>query len=225
MLVLDNLNPLICASPNLPQFLSSLIAPNTSLVACLHSDIPLPTLPSPYSPSPLNLLTFLATTIMTTHSLSHLLAQKAAKERSLPSPVFGLAEETEGVITGMGSNDPRGTVIEMEYRRKSGRGVREWFWLPIFVKPGTGAQASRAKERVILLEDHPLYKTALNQSEESAEMDTTFNLSLTEKQRKDREGVVLPYFDAQREEGVGEGGRILYDMGSEDDFDEEEDEI
>jgi len=36
---------------------------------------------------------------------------------------------------------------------------------------------------------------------------------------------VLPYFDAQKGEGAGEGGRILYDMGSEDDFDEEEDEI
>jgi elongator complex protein 5 len=40
---------------------------------------------------------------------------------------------------------------------------------------------------------------------------------------RDREGVVLPYFDAQK--GGGEGGRILYDMGEEDDFDEEEDEI
>jgi elongator complex protein 5 len=52
-------------------------------------------------------------------------------------------------------------------------------------------------------------------------------LGLTEKQRRDREGVVLPYFDAQNESGVGEGGRILYEMGVEDreDFDDEEDEI
>ena len=35
---------------------------------------------------------------------------------------------------------------------------------------------------------------------------------------------MLPYLDAQKGEG-GEGGRILYDMGAEDDFDEEEDEI
>jgi elongator complex protein 5 len=51
---------------------------------------------------------------------------------------------------------------------------------------------------------------------------------LTEKQRRDREGVVLPYFDAQKDGGgPGEGGRILYDMGEEDreDFDDEEDEI
>lgn len=37
--------------------------------------------------------------------------------------------------------------------------------------------------------------------------------------------MVLPYFDAQTEIGGGEGGRILYEMGREDDFDEEEDEI
>jgi elongator complex protein 5 len=49
---------------------------------------------------------------------------------------------------------------------------------------------------------------------------------LTEKQRRDREGVVLPYFDAQKGEwGTGEGGRILYEMDRVDDFDEEEDEI
>ena len=58
----------------------------------------------------------------------------------------------------------------------------------------------------------------------------TFELGLTERQRQEREGVVLPYYDAQKaaEQGIdgpGEGGRILYDMGVEDDFDEEEDEI
>ncbi len=57
-------------------------------------------------------------------------------------------------------------------------------------------------------------------------METTFSLALSQKQRQDREGVVLPYFDAQRwEGGVGEGGRILYQMGAEDDFDDEDDEI
>ena len=57
-----------------------------------------------------------------------------------------------------------------------------------------------------------------------SEIESTFSLGLTDKQKAAREGVVLPYFDAQKGEG-GEGGRILYDMGSEDDFDEEEDEI
>jgi elongator complex protein 5 len=63
------------------------------------------------------------------------------------------------------------------------------------------------------------------EDEGEEEMESTFNLGLTEKQRRDREGVVLPYFDALVDVGGGEGGRILYDMGREDDFDEEDDEI
>ena len=52
-------------------------------------------------------------------------------------------------------------------------------------------------------------------------MGATFELGLSAKQRRDREGVVLPYCDAQQREG----GRILYEMGVEDDFDDEEDEV
>lgn len=66
--------------------------------------------------------------------------------------------------------------------------------------------------------------------EDQEDAETTFSLGLTEKQKRDRDGVVLPYFDAQKEGGAagpGEGGRILYEMGAEDreDFDDEEDEI
>lgn len=84
-----------------------------------------------------------------------------------------------------------------------------------------------------LLDDHPLYAppTAAGtvggetKDEGEGEMETTFSLGLTEKQRRDREGVVLPYFDAQKGEGIGEGGRILYEMDRGDDFDDEEDDI
>lgn len=94
-----------------------------------------------------------------------------------------------------------------------------------------------ALSEILLLDDHPIYAsipsglgTAGEGTQEEEEVETTFNLGLTEKQKRDREGVVLPYFDAQKEGGVagpGEGGRILYDMGAEDrdDFDDEEDEI
>ncbi|KAF3356509.1 hypothetical protein VdG1_03789 [Verticillium dahliae VDG1] len=61
--------------------------------------------------------------------------------------------------------------------------------------------------------------------QDEGEPASTFSLGLTEKQRRDRDGIVLPYFDAQTDIGAGEGGRILYEMGREDDFDEEEDEI
>ncbi|KAL2353220.1 Elongator complex protein 5 [Cryomyces antarcticus] len=239
LLVVDSLTTLASdPTANLPAFLSSLITPTTSLLAVYHADIPLPSSSlSPYIPLPLTLLKYLATTIFTLHSFSHVLACKAAADRSLAEPVFGLEEGMEGVLVGLGSNDSTGLVLEMEYRRKSGRGVKETYFLPSPPKlqppiVRTASQPQRAvRELVILLEDYPLYhrdpKEALDAgkgADGEDVMDTTFNLGLTEKQRRDREGVVLPYFDAQAGKG-GMGGRILYDMGAEDDFDEEEDEI
>ena len=119
----------------------------------------------------------------------------------------------------------------MEHRRKSGRTIKEWFFMSAQpATPTKRAPGSGKEDRVMLLEDHSLYKASL--PFEAAELDhkddvgSSFNLDLTEKQRKDRDGVVLPYYDAQKEIGSGGGGgRILYDMGEEDDFDEEEDEI
>lgn len=110
--------------------------------------------------------------------------------------------------------------------------MREWFFVPnrFHALPTTAGSSSPAKglASVMLLEDHPLYRSPESSTGAGAEkegMDMTFNLSLTAKQLKDREGVVLPYFDAQGSNGPGEGGRILYDMGVEDDFDDEEDEV
>jgi elongator complex protein 5 len=94
---------------------------------------------------------------------------------------------------------------------------------------GSGARG------VVRLEEHPAYPRPEAEAEaedkvgggqqQQAGLETTFNLGLSEKERRDREGVRLPFFDAQNEGGIGDGGRILYDMGVEDDFDDEEDEI
>ena len=200
------------------------------MLAVYHTDIPYP-LPSsesnPYSPAPLTLLKYLATTIFTTHSLHHVLARKFACERSRIEPSFGLEEGVEGVVQGLGANGIEGMVLEMEHRRKSGRGVREWYFLPLHTSADSGPAVNKVRESVTLLEDHPQYRSVDEAKGgvdgAGGEAESTFELGLTEKQRLDREGVVLPYFDAQT--GGGEGGRILYDMGSEDDFDEEEDEI
>ena len=93
--------------------------------------------------------------------------------------------------------------------------------------------------KFVLLEEHPLYRLpaeVVGAKREGVgvggvdEAGGTFSLGLTEKQRRDREGVVLPYFDAQQGGlggEVGMGGRILYEYGEEDagDWDSEEDEI
>jgi elongator complex protein 5 len=174
-------------------------------------------------------LTYLSTTIITAHSLAHVLACKAAKDRSLISPVFGLAEEQDGVIIGQvdqakGGEFNQGMVLEMEHRRKSGRGITDWYFLPSASKD----HRQQAGEVVILLDNHPLYRRQERDGtneKESRTPESTFELGLTNRQRREREAVVLPYFDAQKGEGPGEGGRILYDMGAEDDFDDEEDEL
>ncbi|KAK4550520.1 hypothetical protein LTR36_000099 [Oleoguttula mirabilis] len=230
LLIFDSLNPLCAAeSANLPALLSTFISPTTSLLAVYHTDVPLPVSTAQkdaYSPAPVTLLKYLATTIFTVHSLHHVLARKAARERSHVEPSFGLEEGVEGVLQGLGANGRDGIVLEMEHRRKSGRGVREWYFLPSSNPSATTSiPSTRNRETVILLEDHPQYRSPEQDAAAGAEggSEGTFELGLTEKQRRDREGVVLPYFDAQK--GGGEGGRILYDMGSEDDFDEDEDEI
>jgi elongator complex protein 5 len=240
LIIIDSIHPLL--NPRrpdgpvyLPTYLSSFIttasptAPQVhiSLVVTYHRDIPSPSGLQPYSPSPLSILTYLATTIFTLHPLSQILVQKAARDRSQAAPIFGLEEQQDGLIVGQlaktkGQEGLDGIVLEMEHRRRSGRYVVECYILP----PAIRYHPQQAKEVVTLLDDHPLY-CRLDESGERVEdeITSTFELRLTERQRREREGVVLPYFDAQQGNGPGEGGRILYDMGEEDDFDDEEDEI
>ncbi|XP_014561877.1 hypothetical protein COCVIDRAFT_22231 [Bipolaris victoriae FI3] len=188
---------------------------------------------TPYAPQALDLVTYMATSVITCKSLAHCLAAKAARERSLPEPTHGLLQEAEGIVQCLDANDRRGIVLEAEFRRKSGRSEGETYFLrpgrrSDYQAPVGGSPFGTIKQEfVILLDQLPAYasqdtKAFANTADN--EMESTFNLGLTDKQKQAREGIVLPYFDAQKGEG-GEGGRILYDMGSEDDFDEEEDEI
>ena len=122
---------------------------------------------------------------------------------------------------GVGANDDgEGVVLRMEYRRKSGRGVEEWF----FLEEGGGVGLLVEREGWRGRDEGEGEGKAGDGDGVGEGVGGTFELGLTDKQRRDREGVVLPYFDAQKGDGGG-GGRILYDMGVEDDFDEEEDEI
>ena len=223
---------------NLPAYLSSLLVPpkerpqaQISLVAVNHVDISLPPSSAPYSPTASALVLYLATTIITLRSLPQVLADKSARERSLPAPLYGLNEEVEGVVIGLTAKSQRlkreeeGIVIELEHRRKSGRGVHETYFLPTSEK-AMPPPAQAFKESIILLDDHSLFRKGPSDRPSEDELaGLTFELGLTDRQKQEREGVVLPYFDAQQAGGAGEGGRILYDMSVEDDFDEEEDEI
>jgi elongator complex protein 5 len=138
--------------------------------------------------------------------------------RNLAPPAFGLEEEIEGVCQSFGANDTSGVVLELLYRRKTGREMGETYFLA----------SPRSGDRIVLLDDHPLFRPKVSEEENGeseVEGEVSFNLKLTEEQKEARKGVMLPFYDAQRGGEIGSGGRILYDMGSEDDFDEEEDEI
>ncbi|KAF3049931.1 hypothetical protein E8E11_009592 [Didymella keratinophila] len=207
----------------------------STLIGVYHQDtIPDQDAHKAYAPQPLDLFKYMATTVITCKSFAHVLAAKAARERSLPEPTHGLLQGAEGIVQCLDANDHRGIVLEAEFRRKSGRPESETYFLRAarwsdYNSPLQGlAFGTLRQEFVVLLDQVPAYSsnevTGLVNAAAN-EIESTFNLGLTDKQKQAREGVVLPYFDAQKGEGAGEGGRILYDMGEEDDFDEEEDEI
>ena len=199
-------------------------------MAVYHTDVPLVLDKdlNEYEPHPLTVLCHLATATFRVSNLHQAIERKRAQNRSLQEPEWGLKEGREGALIGLitkeQSEAAKGIVFEMEMRRRSGRAVSEKFVLG-------HPSRSNAPVTISLLSDHPMFATpsdpdnASQPENDGGDMETTFSLGLTDKQRKDRDGVILPYFDAQTEIGGGEGGRILYDMGREDDFDDEEDEI
>jgi elongator complex protein 5 len=206
----------------------------STLIGVYHTDITASQYPeNAYAPQSLDIIKYMATTVISCKSFAHVLAIKAAKERSLAEPTHGLLQGAEGIVQCLDANDHRGVVLEAEFRRKSGRPESETFFLRTarrsdYNEPTAGMPfGTLKKEYLVLLDQVPAYNSAevtLLVNAAADDIESTFNLGLTDKQKEAREGVVLPYFDAQKGEG-GEGGRILYDMGEEDDFDEEEDEI
>jgi len=233
----DSLNALATEAPQfVAAFLSAIVAPSVSVVAIYHTDVPLPLsrTANEYEPPHLTVLSHLATAILRISNLDHEVERQKARNRSIQEPEWGLREGREGVLIGLKarpkSEPGEGLVLDMELRRRSGRSVSAKFVLNSAIITVESEQPMPGK--LSLLSDHPLFRvesdeqdSAVATRDAASEPESTFNLGLTEKQRRDREGIVLPYFDAQTDIGAGEGGRILYEMGREDDFDDEEDEI
>ena len=230
VVIIDSLNALASsAHQSLATFLSGIITPVVSIVSVYHTDVPiiLPKSFNEYEPHPYTILCHLATAVLKVSSLQQEISRQKARNRSLVEPEWGLREDREGVIVGLTGpskeEDAKGIVIDMELRRRSGRAVSERFILA-----PADASTRSGLGKLSLLADHAMF-TSPDDAEQAdgneEQPESTFNLGLTEKQRKDREGIVLPYFDAQTDIGGGQGGRILYEMGREDDFDDEEDEI
>jgi elongator complex protein 5 len=99
-------------------------------------------------------------------------------------------------------------VIALEYRKKSGRTISERYILDL-----PSGKTSSLDYRAV--DDH---------RETGLDFGTTFNLGVTQRQKENREDVVLPHFSAQGIFSGAEGsGNIEYTLDAEDDFDDEED--
>lgn len=236
LLVIDSLHSLLYHSgASIVDTLFSMIRPNVTLFAVLHGDQPISKVSTlPHSPDLMTLLRYIATTVLTLCSMLQMLNEQHARLRSVSVRPTGLRDAEEGILQSLGSNDAT-YVVDMEHRRKSGRSIRALFAMQTRkTAKGEQSKSGYSDGDVVLLDEHPAMRAVVSDQkglqsavqEENGTDDSTFNLQLTEKQKEAREGIVLPYFDAQNQEkGVGAGGRILYDMGEEDDFDDEEDEI
>jgi elongator complex protein 5 len=131
LLVLDSLNALASdESINLPALLSTFISPTVSLLASYHLDIPASEYASAYTPSPLTQLKYIATTIFTVNNIQLLIAQKAVYDWRYGGHSSGLLASISGVFQGLSANDLYGLEFDMEHRRKSGRVVNEFYYLP-----------------------------------------------------------------------------------------------
>lgn len=188
----------------------------TRLIVGYHSDIKL------VSKSGLNLedsLNRIATVVMRLEAL---------KERThfeTQSALTGFVpQETFSYMTVTSNSVTKGGLAHIEWRKKSGKVQYEtdgfiWDGKAFNVVPASQLTGEVQKEEV-----EPESMEVDKKTDPTANL--SFNLSLTDEQRKTKESLVLPYMKAQTlEVSVEEekkSGLIYYDPDAADDFDDED---
>ena len=172
------------------QEVMKLMKPDRTLIGVYHTDITYSSSKSPKSYSP------------STLSLLEYMATSVIRVLPGPEALSRKAESSFDIFDFSNKVYNRMQfTVEVEHRRKSGRRISTLFNV-------NGDTYEFKQARLDMIEDQ-VDLTNL----------TTFNLSLSEKQRQDRENVELPYLEAQR---GGNGGAILYEYTEVDDYDEDE---
>jgi hypothetical protein len=115
-------------------------------------------------------------------------------------------------VAALGSNSALQIVLALEYRKKSGRTIKERCTLDIHSGNITILDVN-------MVEGH---------APSGIDFGTTFNLGITGRQKESKDSVVLPHFSAQAHPSVGanpseSAAEIEYTLDAEDDFDDEED--
>lgn len=166
IVLIDSFNYIPAES--LSQFCMTIIKTGCILVGVYHE--PVHTLPiSTYYPSPLTLLSYFATSVLT-----------ISPNKSIDESEIRMLEYT--FVLPLGVNDEV-FKVHLVHRRRSGRAIHAWYTVnskthEIIYNPTAGPESEQ--------EDEAMLKGL-----------TTFNLSKTEKQKQDKEKVELPYLQAQ----------------------------
>ncbi|ORZ01593.1 Elongator complex protein 5 [Syncephalastrum racemosum] len=115
------------------------------------------------------------------------------------------------------SSNGRAAVCDIEWRRKSGK-VQYATEGYAFI-PGKGLTVHTIQdEDEQLQEDAMIVDKDTKPVENDPAANLSFNLTLTETQRRAKDNVVLPYTQQQQ----GGGGQIYYEPDAGDDFDDED---
>ncbi|ORX45457.1 hypothetical protein DM01DRAFT_1170759 [Hesseltinella vesiculosa] len=136
-----------------------------------------------------------------------------------------VAQDTFGYLPITANQITRGALARVEWRRKSGKVIYETnhFYLDANTNQWVVTDFDQeADEDVVIETPEPVADPTANLS---------FNLTLTEEQRKTKDSLVLPYLKAQQIELEGHmpsvqpppaGGAIYYEPDAADDFDDED---
>ncbi|BFZ61774.1 hypothetical protein YB2330_002850 [Saitoella coloradoensis] len=201
ILVIDSLRYI--DADNVAAFVGALasLRPLSVLVTCSTS---VPEVDGTYSPGKETLLRYLSTTIISPFEEKTFGAVSLDDEK----PMWPLQ---------LSAQRQKDLLLTVEHRRKSGRAVLEECVFNIV--------SSTVRLYTPPAPSLPPPKEEPSVDDVMAGL-TTFNLGMTERERKQKEGVVLPHFSAQdlggEKDEKGDEGSIWYEPGSEDDYDPED---
>ncbi|KAI9361570.1 Elongator complex protein 5 [Pilaira anomala] len=227
-ILIDSITPLAMISQyrtyQLVKALESLTTEAIRLMIGFHSDIKF------ISKTGLNMqdsLNRLASVIIKLESLKErsYLETQAALTGFIPQDTFSYLTVTSNCIG-------KGGIAHIEWRKKSGKVTYESNGF-ILNKHGLLDVVPVTQLTGVVMEDEEKkIEEELKSMQLDPKMDPTanlsFNLSLTEEQRKQKENLVLPYLKAQQlevsmdEEKKSHTGLIYYDPDAADDFDDED---
>ncbi|ORX98588.1 hypothetical protein K493DRAFT_406551 [Basidiobolus meristosporus CBS 931.73] len=201
-LVLDSVSSFIRDSPvKTFKFIKNIVDETkepSNVIATYHADVPDPTGSSGYSALP-HISSAFSQLASTRVVVKNVLEQDPL---DFEGPQEYITESSNSLATGK---------CEIEHKRKSGKVVRERI---IFEVTPTGGLS------ISTIVDKPVIPEPESETPEVDPMaNLSFNLNLTEEQRKAKNEVVLPYLKTQENEV---SGAIYYEPDEADDFDDED---